>query len=171
MVRGLLEESGIRTIDADSVGHSVLEPDGPAFREVAERWPDVVDQGKINRDALGSIVFSDPGELAALEAITHPHIFDRIRGLVEGIEDAVVVEIPLLHHGLDDSWRRIVVDSRDGVRLSRAVDRGMSEADARARLRVQASREEWLRAADLVVPNHASPEDLRSTVAKIIPKL
>lgn len=166
-VREFLEAGGVLTIDADSVGHAVLQPEGPAYPEVAERWPHVVSEGEIHRPSLASIVFNDSDELAALEGITHPHIFDTINARVEGVESVVVVEVPLLSHGLGDAWRRIVVDCRDESRLQRAIDRGMSADDARSRMAAQPRREEWLAAADAVIPNHGSLEDLEEAVSAL----
>lgn len=171
LVRRLLEEHGVDTIDADSVGHTVLQPDGPAFAGVAARWPHVVRNGEIDRRSLADVVFSDQGELDTLEALTHPHIFDLIRARVEDIEAPVVVEIPLISHGLGDEWRRIVVDCRDDVRLERAVSRGMDETDARARMNAQPARSEWLAVADVVVPNHRTVDELQAAVARLVPLL
>jgi dephospho-CoA kinase len=168
-VREYLANAGIVTIDADSIGHFVIHAGGPAFAEVAERWPHVVRDGEIDRPSLASVVFNEPGELAALEGITHPHIFEVIKDRVEEVQGTVVVvEIPLLSHGLGHEWRRIVVDCRDDVRLVRAMERGMSEDDARARMRAQPSRAEWLAVADLVVPNHASLEELERAVQPLV---
>lgn len=155
------------TIDADTVGHAVLQSDGPAFAEVADRWPYVVENGEINRRSLAAVVFDDPDELRSLESITHPHIFDRIKTQVEEIDTAVVVEIPLLSHGLGDEWRRIVVDCDDELRLERAISRGLTPKEAQARMAVQPSRGEWLAAADLVVPNRGSVDELESTVDQL----
>lgn len=166
-VRKILEAEGVLTIDADSVGHAVLQPAGPAYTQVAERWPDVVREGEIHRPSLASMVFNDPDELAALEGITHPYIFDTINARVEGVESVVVVEIPLLSHGLGDGWSRIVVDCRDDTRLDRAVARGMNEDDARSRMTAQPRREEWLAVADLVIPNHGEEQELHEAVMSL----
>lgn len=163
-----MADHGVMTVDADSVGHAVLNPDGPAYAQVVERWPHVVRHGEIHRPSLASIVFNDPAELAALERITHPHIFDTINARVESLDSIVVVEIPLLSHGLGDDWRRMIVDCRDELRLQRAVERGMVEQDARARMAAQPRRGEWLAIADLVVPNHGSLENLESTIATLV---
>jgi dephospho-CoA kinase len=165
LVRGMLEDAGVATIDADRVGHEVLRRSGPAFQSVASRWPDVVVDGEIDRSALGDVVFGDPDELKTLESITHPHIFDTIRGQVEELEPPIVVEMPLLDHGLGNEWARMVVDARVKVRIARAIERGMKEEDARARLAAQPSRAQWLAAADLVIPNHRSTRELRETVS------
>ena len=166
-MRRLLEQSGLATIDADSIGHGILEPDGAAFEQVEANWPTVVIGGRIDRKALGAIVFGHDEELEVLEGITHPHIFGMINRLVQQIDDVVIVEIPLLNPILEDGWQRIVVDSEDSVRLERLMERGMISADAQARMRSQPTRSEWLARADLVVPNHGSLEELALTVERL----
>ena len=171
VVRRLLSSAGIATIDADAVGHSVLEPGGGAYAEVSQRWPEVLDGGRIDRSALARIVFNDLEELAALEAMTHPHIFDTIRSRVEKIRGTVVVEMPIEARGLGSRWRRIVVDSRLETKVERAVARGMGSDDARARLAAQPDRPEWLAIADLVIPNHGSLSELEETVTLVVEQL
>jgi dephospho-CoA kinase len=170
-VRALLNRFDLETINADSIGHEVLEPDGSAFGQVAERWPMVVIGGRIDRKALGAIVFDDRGELDALEGITHPLIFGTIERLVQGIDDVVVVEIPLIRPAMTGVWRRIVVDCDDTARLGRLSERGMTSTDAEARMRSQPSRSEWLAVADLVVPNQGSLDNLAVTVEQLSGRL
>jgi len=165
-VRRILSQLGIRTIDADSVGHSVLEPDGAAFESVTVRWPAAVTDGRIDRRALGGIVFGDQTALRELEDVTHPAIFGKIMTDVEGFQEAVVVEMPVLRHRLEGDWRRIVVDAPVEVRVSRAIGRGLSEEEASARMASQPSRSEWLAAADLVIPNQGSLEELEVAVMR-----
>ena len=170
-VRELLASAGVFTVDADRIGHDVLDRGGAAFGEVADRWPQAVIEGGIDRPMLASIVFRDQGELAALESITHPHIFDTIKREVEEVDGPVVVEVPLLGHSLGRAWRRLVVDCRDATRVKRAIARGMSESDVRSRMSVQPSRSEWLGAADLVLPNHGSLETLGEAVSVVLEHL
>lgn len=170
-VRRFLDEAGVFTIDADAIGHSVIEPEGPAYAEVAARWPSTVVNGRIDRRSLAHIVFSDPGELSTLESMTHPHIFGTIRDLLEEVYGVVVVEMPLLAEAPDGEWGRLVVDCDDRIRLQRAVQRGITEEEAKARMSVQPSRSQWLAVADLVVPNHGTEDDLRKTVTRLLPLL
>ncbi|HEU4894390.1 MAG TPA: dephospho-CoA kinase [Acidimicrobiia bacterium] len=170
-VRELLTDAGVATIDADAVGHEVLANEESVFEAVAGRWPSVIFDKGIDRRRLATIVFNDPGELEALESITHPHIFDRIRERVEQIEATVVVEVPVINHGLGEGWQRVVVDCRDEVRLERAIARGLTEADSKARMSRQPTRPEWLAVADLVVPNHGSVGDLAREVAPLVSHL
>jgi dephospho-CoA kinase len=162
-VRTLLAESGVHTIYADAIGRQVLIEEG--FDPVAERWPAVVLEGEIDRKALARVVFDDPSELAALEAITHPLIFGRIHDDLEGFSGPAVVEMPLIAPDLD--WRRLVVDADDEVRMARALARGMDRSDVVRRMTSQPSRGEWLAVADLVIPNHGSREELQQAVMHV----
>lgn len=162
-VRRLLAAHGIRTIDADSVGHVVLDEE--AREAVSERWPEVIVDGAVERSRLARLVFNEPDELAALEAITHPLIFGRIAAELEGFEGVAVVEIPLIDSEL--GWPKIVVDALEDIRLDRAVSRGMRRDDVQRRMTSQPSRAEWLASADLVIPNHGSLAELSARVAKL----
>ena len=158
---GYWRSEGIRTVDADAVGHLVLAGEG--LTPVAERWPDVVLEGQIDRQALARIVFDDSEELEVLEAITHPLIFGRIEADLKEFSGVVVVEMPLLETSM--GWPMIVVDADDETRLRRAVQRGMKEADVRRRMAAQPGRDDWLAAADVVVPNHGAINHLEKAAA------
>lgn len=168
-VRKMLEDLGCVAIDSDSIGHSVLLPDGAAFDDVADRWPGVVADGAIDRRKLAEIVFSDPRELAELEAITHPAIAEEIARRVEQLDDFdVVVEIPLLDrivpHG--QPWHRLVVIADEDVRLERAIRRGMDRDDVQRRIRAQPAPSDWVAAADSVIVNDGDVDRLERAVAK-----
>ncbi len=168
VVRKLLQDHGLSTIDADSVGHEVIQPGGPGVAAVSQAWPEVVVGGDIDRKKLGAIVFADPAALAKLEEISHPHIFRLIEERVPSLVPPVVVEIPLLVEPFSGSWRRIVVDATDDLRLERAVARGLEHEQVLRRMASQPSRQEWLAAADLVVPNNGSIEDLEEAAAGVV---
>ena len=170
-VRAILDDLEVPTIDADSLGHTVLQPDGPAFAEVATRWPQVVVDGVVDRRQLGEIVFRDHEALVELETMTHPHIFNLIRERVEEMDGGVVVEMPLLGRKPGPEWRVMVVDAKDEIRVERAVARGMSEPEVRARMSSQPSRGAWLAGSDAVIPNHGRIADLDSTVERLLPFL
>lgn len=165
----LLADAEVTVIDADRVGHKVLEPGGAAFASVAMRWPEVVRDGIIDRRLLAGIVFSDPGELRELEALTHPAIFGSISSDLTGLEGLAVVEVPVLETGL--GWPRMVVDCSDEIRFERAVARGMQPEDARRRMEAQPPREQWLAAADLVIPNEGTRDELSAAVGLVLEEL
>ena len=155
-------------IDADVIGHEVIGPDGPASEAVARRWPAVVESGHIDRRLLGSIVFSDPLQLAELEALTHPHIRAEILRRVDASRARLVVVEVSVPSVLQASWPVILVDAPVSTRLERLAARGLPEVEARKRMAAQMSRADWLEMADHVIDNGGRPEDLERLVAEFV---
>ena len=153
---------GAAVFSADTAAHAVLEPGGAAFAAVAERWPQCVVGGRIDRGALAEIVFGDAAARAALEEITHPAIARLLAEWVSAVpaSPAALVEMPLPIDLLGPGWCWVVVDAPDEVRRSRLVGRWMTPAETARRMAAQPSREEWLEKADLVVDNGAGPDRL-----------
>jgi dephospho-CoA kinase len=168
-IRQTLDRSGAVTIDADRVGHAVLEPDGSAFDAVAGRWPSVVVDGRIDRAALGAIVFSDPDELRALEAITHPAIAAAIaRQIAEAEAAVVVIEVSVPKDLVGVGWMRtIVADLDEEERIRRLVARGMDEADVRRRMRHQPSRDGWRARGRWVISTAGTRQEVEADVRRL----
>lgn len=166
-----LRQHGAIVIDSDRIAREVVEPGEPALEQIVARFGGgVVDgEGRLRRQALADIVFGDADALADLNAIMLPLISQRARAQQDSAPaHAIVVhDSPLLvEQGMEGAFDRvIVVDCPDDVRLDRLVRlRGMSEADARARMAAQASRERRLAVADFVVDNSGTPEGLDRAV-------
>lgn len=164
----MMGELGAVVIEADAVGHEVLEPGGAAFAAVANRWPEVVVEGRIDRALLAAVVFADGEALAELERITHPAIGVRIASLVAEAGDRdVVVELPLTVDLLGPEWFRVVVDAAPGVRVRRAEAAGWAAEDVARRMAAQPGREEWLAGADAVLVNDGDLAALRARVEEL----
>jgi dephospho-CoA kinase len=162
----LLRARGALVIDADEIGHSVLEPGGEAFNRVAETWPSVVVDGLIDRQLLADIVFHDPHELQRLESFTHEAIRKRIRRMIEASQErVVVVEVPLLTDFMGKGWIRVVVDADPAIRMERLAERGVDEGDAVRRMAAQPDRLSWRAAADILIDNSGGPAELEGRVA------
>ncbi|KQX79542.1 MULTISPECIES: dephospho-CoA kinase [Streptomyces] len=173
-VSRLLVSYGAVLIDADRIAREVVEPGTPGLASVVETFgPGILAaDGTLDRPALGAIVFADPARLAALNALVHPLVGARSAELEKAAgPDAVVVhDVPLLtENGLAPLYDLVVVvDASPETQLDRLVRlRGMTEADARARMAAQAAREERLAVADLVVDNDGPLEDLEPQVRKV----
>ena len=154
---------GAVVIDADQLAREVVAPGEPALGEITQRFGSemIRDDGTLDRAALAAIVFTDNVALADLNAITHPRIAERSAALVAAADDdaVVVYDVPLLVENDTEAAYDVVVvvDCPDEVRLERLLRmRGMTEADARARMAAQATREERLKNADFVVKNEGS---------------
>lgn len=170
VVAELLAEHGAIVVDSDALARDVVEPGTPVLAAVVERFgPDVLrPDGALDRAALGALVFGDGAARRDLEAIIHPAVRLRAAELAAAPADAVVVQmIPLLvetgqQHDFD---LVVVVDVDPAIQLSRIRQRdGFSEPEALARMRAQADREARLAAADFVLPNNGTRDELAAEV-------
>ncbi|PZG46214.1 dephospho-CoA kinase [Spongiactinospora gelatinilytica] len=173
-VARMLARRGAVVIDADQVAREVVEPGTEGLARVVAAFGEEVltKDGALDRARLGSIVFADSAKLATLNGIVHPLVGARVAELrAVAPDDAIVVyDVPLLvENGLAPQYDSvIVVDASDEIRLERLVRiRGMSEADAKARIAAQASREARLAVADHIVPNEGSVADLEARVGDV----
>ena len=162
-----LAARGATVVDADLAARVVVEPGTDGFEEVVKEFgPDVVGpDGALDRARLGAIVFADPERRTALNAIVHPRVAALMAEWAASAPPGgiVVYDIPLLVEGGADRGYAavIVVDADDEVRFARLLaNRGMSRADAEARMAAQASRQDRLAAADYVIANNGSLADL-----------
>jgi len=169
-VADLLAERGALLIDSDVLAREVVEPGTPGLAAVVERFgPGVLTpDGRLDRPALGRLVFGGEGSTAArrdLEGVVHPAVRARAAELeaAAGPARVVVHVIPLLvETGQAGSFDLVVVvDVDPAVQRARLLARdGLDAESADARMAAQASREERLAAADVVVDNSGSREDL-----------
>jgi dephospho-CoA kinase len=170
-VSALLASHGAVVIDYDRLAREVVEPGAPALAAIAERFgPGVIaEDGTLDRPALGALVFADSAALGDLNAITHPAIRDLAAAReAEAPPEAIVVhDNPLLVEmgAAEHCDVVLVVDVPEDVQVERlARTRGMPEGDARARIAAQASRQHRTGAADLVIDNTGSLDELADRV-------
>ncbi|MFF2628205.1 dephospho-CoA kinase [Kitasatospora griseola] len=165
---------GAVIVDSDLIAREVVAPGTPGLAAVvAEFGPGVLlPDGTLDRPALGRIVFGDPARLAALNAIVHPLVRARSAELeaAAGPDAIVVHDVPLLaENGLAPLYDLVVViDVPDAERLRRLTAlRGMPEDEARARMAAQATREDRLAVADLVLDNSGDLDALTARVREL----
>ncbi|EGD41572.1 dephospho-CoA kinase [Nocardioidaceae bacterium Broad-1] len=173
-VSELLAGFGAVIVDSDKIAREVVEPGTPGLAAVVEEFgPSVLtESGELDRAKVGEIVFADESARERLNAIVHPLVGARSAELEETARAAgrlVVNDIPLLVEvGYAPFFDEvIVVDVPVETQVERAVARGMTEADARARISAQASREDRLAVATYVIDNTGTLEDLRKRVEEI----
>lgn len=162
-----LRHLGAVVVDADRVAREVVEPGTAALAAIAERFGAdlITGQGRLDRPALGRIVFGDPQALAELEAITHPAIWARTAELFAAAPaDAVIVhDMPLLvEKAMTGEYHLVLAVLADAeTRVRRLVgQRGLPETDARARIAAQAGDDERRAAADVLLDNNGEPAAL-----------
>ena len=174
-VARLLEKRGAVVFDADLLAREAVEPGTPGHAAVIERFgADVLAPGgELDREALASIVFADPAARRDLEQIVHPEVR---RLFAEGSEayrdtDRVVVfSAPLLvETGMHTAFEILVVVSATvATQIERLMrQRGMSEPSIRARIDAQAPLEDKAAAADFLVDNEGSLDELESQVEQL----
>ena len=176
-VAALLGEHGAVIIDADVVAREVVRAGTPGFAAVVARFgPDVVGRdGELDRAALARIVFADGAALDELNAIVHPLVGSRSAELAAAVPPGAVVvhDIPLLaENGLADRFDTVVVVEADReIRLARLAERGLTRAEAEARMAAQATDEQRRAIADEIVRNDGDLDSLARQIDRLWDRL
>ena len=170
-VSAALAARGAVIIDADAIVRELQTPGAPLVERLAERFGASIisGDGSLDRAALATIAFSDPEAVKDLNAIVHPAVGAEIaRRMAElsATERIVVMDIPLLTENPREGLQGIiVVDVPVELQVERLVrSRGFDEADARARIARQATREQRLATATYVVDNSGELADLEPQI-------
>ena len=175
-VARMLRELGFTVLDADELGHELMEPGQPAYEEILREFGTgiTLESERIDRSKLAAIVFADPAKLARLNAILHPRIRDAMlrRFAVweqAGDRDVVFVEAALLvEAGFEKQLDALVITwCGPEQQLARLVARGMKEPDARRRIDAQMPADEKLRHAKYPIDCSRTMEDTRQQVTAL----
>ncbi|MGK2958233.1 MAG: dephospho-CoA kinase [Acidimicrobiales bacterium] len=166
-VSAKLAQLGAVIVDADAITRELQQPGRPVFEAIVERFGAeiVAADGTLDRQALADIVFNDKAALADLNMLTHPAVGVAISERVAAETDTdhvVVLDVPLMvESGMYAVAGLIVVDVEPEEAVRRLVThREMNEDDVRARMARQASREDRLAKADVVIDNSGEPDAL-----------
>jgi dephospho-CoA kinase len=178
-VARMLGDRGAVVVDADELARQALDPGTRAFKEVCDLFGDEVltSAGELDRRVLAEKVFADEEKRRALESITHPEVFRKLAEIVEthqGTDSIVVFDAPLIMEtGFDEACDVVVVvTAPEDEQVARVVrERGMSEAEARARIAAQVHPEKRAARADVVISNDGDLEALEPRVDKLWERL
>ncbi len=165
-----LAEHGAVLIDADVAAREVVVPGSPGLARIAAAFGERVlgPNGSLNRERLGEIVFGDPGLRAKLNEIVHPLVREWMRAAERAAVQAAGPPGPVIVHDVPLLAESRGRDGFDVVQVERLVSlRGMAPDQARARMAAQASREQRLAVADVVIDNSGSLADLDRRVAEV----
>ena len=178
-VARMLESKGAEVIDADVIAREVVTSGRPAFQQIVDRFGEemVASDGTLDRKTLANLVFENAEARRDLESITLPGIYAEIMRLIEShrLTDAVVVvDAALLVETAEPGAKiggplgldaLVVIRSEEDLQIQRAIDRkGMDREQASARIAAQAPMSLKLAAADYVIDNRGSLEDLQKSV-------
>ena len=177
-VSARLAAHGAIVLDADKVAREVVEPGTPGLARIVEAFgPSVLrEDGALDRPKLGEIVFADEARRQVLNGIVHPLVHGQMRqaearAITEGGDGVVLVhDVPLLAEGGRGGQFDVVVvvDVPREIQVERLVRyRGMTPEQATARMSAQASREQRLAIADIVIDNGGTLADLGKRVAEV----
>lgn len=173
-VQKFLEEKGYKVLDTDNVAHELLD----SMPEIKKTFAnlDIWENGKISREKLGKIVFSDQKVKAQLESIIHPAIKEKIQIFFKKNESEPVafVGIPLLFEtnmkGIFDKALLIYTD--DKIRLQRLLSRNQYTLEyATKRLQSQISQDEKVKFCEYVIYNNGTISELQKSTNDFLSKL
>lgn len=175
-VASQLRELNFRVLDADLLGHRLIEPGEAAHEDVVREFGRQIlrEDNSVDRKKLGAIVFADPKKLARLNAILHPRIEEATnvqfaKWRAEGVTDPVFVEAALLveagmHERLDGL---VVVWCRPEDQITRLRARGLTEEEARRRIALQMPNEEKLKYATFKIDTSGTMQYTQEQVAAL----
>ena len=180
-VARFLEALGAKVIDADRVGHELLQSSNPIHHKVVAHFGQEILEpgGEIDRGRLGSIVFTDPQKLSDLNSILHPSLIARVEELAGELHSrypraVIVVDAALIYEaGLADCFVKILVAwCRPEQQIDRLMAKtGLSRQDAIRRMASQIPAEEKRRRADYVIDCSGSLEETRAQVEALYPEI
>lgn len=176
-VAGQFRQCGVPVVDADALVHQLMTPRGEAFNAIARAFPQALENGLINRQQLGRIVFAEDKKLRQLEQLLHPQVRHKIKHAIRhaqyGRVPLMVLEIPLLFETnaemLCDAV--VVVTAPYFLQRQRVMRRaGMTEEKFRQILQHQMPDAEKRRHADWVIPTGSGKAASRASVFNIVLK-
>lgn len=163
---------GALVIDADQLARAAIERGSIGFDQTLAAFGDsILKDGEIDRQVLGEIIFKDVGYKAILESIIHPYVRSQFEAAVASLsgKQTLVYEIPLLFetNAADRFDLVITIEAEMDIRIARLRARGLHLSQIQARIAAQATREQRLSIADLVIENNGTPDDLLRQVENI----
>ncbi len=166
------ESLGVPIIDADDIAHQLTQPGQPALQEIAIHFGSYFDkQGHLKRAELRELVFSDATQRQCLENIIHPLIYREIFTAIEQLtSDYILICIPLLIEKNLFHWvdRTLVIDCPEALQMSRVKQRsGLPSNQIKNIINCQSSRKSRLTAANDVITNSGSTQELAESVKKL----
>ena len=165
-------ELGALVIDADQLARAAIERGSQGFDEAVSIFGDsILNNGDIDRKALGEIIFKNQDAKKKLEGIIHPYVRRQFEEAVSSLkaDETLIYEIPLLvETGAQDRFDLVItVESDLENRISRLRQRGMHISEIEARIAAQATREQRVEIADFLIENDGTEDELLRQVENI----
>jgi dephospho-CoA kinase len=172
----IFADKGVRVLDADEISRKVTGPNGSSVEAIRELLGNkVVDaSGSLNRRQVAGIVFANRTKLDRMSEIIHRQVLEEIAGELEKERQkgtkVIVLDVPIpVKKGFLDVCNQVwVVSADEDVRLERLKDRGVDPEDAKRRMAMQMTREEYEDLADIVIVNNDGSDELKEKVESLI---
>lgn len=177
VVSDLLGSYGAGIIDTDKISHQITAPGGKAIPLITKAFgADFIDtQGALDRPKMRAVVFEDPSARQVLEQITHPLIQEEAAKQAHEMANSgapyLVFVVPLLIES--GFWIKlidylVVVDCLEEMQIQRVMHRNnMTHSDVENILKAQTSRNTRIAAANAVIENQGSLDELKPAVLKL----
>lgn len=173
----IFKSLNVETVSADEVYHELIKPENKLWKLLLEKWGEKIigQDGKIDRKALGKIVFSDEKNLTYLNSITHPEIVSEVKKIFSASSSPFLVfEAPLLIESgycslVDEVW---IVDIPEKLQIKRLCERNnIDEESAKNMIKSQMQRSERLLYADKIIDNSGCSENTAQQIKELIKEL
>lgn len=174
----LLSKAGLHVLDADQISHQVTGIDGRSIPKIKEAFGKdfIKADGSLNREKMADLAFQDKKALDSLSDIVHSDVFasmeESIKTLGAASVPVVVLDVPIpVEHGfLDRSDVVVCIWADDEIRLNRLIKRGMEAEEAKRRMAIQMSKEEYQQISDYFYLNNGSHDQLREKALDFLEK-
>jgi dephospho-CoA kinase len=171
-VAKIFADRGVRVLDADEISKKVTGYEGSALPDIRALLGNksIDSYGNMNRKYVASLVFSDRTKLDKLSAIIHKQVLEQMGIELEKEREkgtkVIILDVPIpVKKGFLDVCNQVwVVSANEDVRLARVMNRGMDKEDAKRRMAMQMTREEYENLADIVIENNSDDEALSEIV-------
>ncbi|MCL5061773.1 MAG: dephospho-CoA kinase [Nitrospiraceae bacterium] len=175
-VARLFKELGAIIIDTDDIVRELLKDPAVIYEIKKAFGEDIVEGNEINKRMLAEIVFEHPHLRISLENILHPRVFKKVDEEIAKITDSaaiVIVEAPVIfERGYQNRFDKIItVYTSEEIAINRLKEKGISEDDARKRLKSQFPIEMKISKSDFAIDNSKDLEDTRRQVEEIYSRL
>ncbi len=169
----MFKEKGAKVLDCDKIAKALTRKGNQGYKRVVEAFGEGIldEEGRIDRRKLARIVFFNEDKRKLLNSLIHPLVYRKLKEKFRKFkeDDIVIVDVPLLVEsgGVPLFQKVIVVYSEPSIQMERLIKRGLSEEEAKARMKAQASWQEKLKVADFVIRGDRGIEEMRKQVEEV----
>ncbi|MBN1694221.1 dephospho-CoA kinase [candidate division WOR-3 bacterium] len=168
----LFKERGAHLISCDELGWEVLK-EPHIISQIADNFKEVIENGEVNREKLGAIVFGGKDKLKTFNEIVHPELLKKLKENIESSKKKVVVDGALIFEWRIENWFDyiILLISTLEDKKKRLIEKGLNKEIIMGRLNSQENSEKFIKYSDFIIENDGDLESLKSNARWIWDKL